>query len=94
VPYSSPGPCDCPTGRSGSGAGGDRKQYTWDLSALFESDEQWEEAFGLAEKEIEEYAAYEGKISASARFLLECLKLNDEIGIQMDELSSYASRKT
>ncbi len=69
------------------------KQYTWDLSALFESDEQWEEAFGLAEKEIEEYAAYEGKISASARFLLECLKLNDEIGIQMDELSSYASRK-
>ena len=69
------------------------KQYTWDLSALFVSDEAWEEAFRQAEKMPGEFGVFDGKLGKSGRRLLECLQLKDQAGILMDKLYSYASRK-
>ncbi|NOZ03146.1 MAG: oligoendopeptidase F [FCB group bacterium] len=69
------------------------EQYTWDLSALFVSDEAWEDAFQQAEELLDEFAAFDGKLGKSGRQLLQCLQLKDEAGILMDKLYSYASRK-
>ncbi len=68
-------------------------RYTWDPSALYESDQSWEEAFSLADKKIEEFGGFEGKLAETGETLLKCLRLNDEIGILVDRLSSYTSRK-
>jgi oligoendopeptidase F len=68
-------------------------RYTWDPSSLYESDESWEEAFAQAEKKIEEMAGFDGNLAESGKTLLKCLQHNDEIGILVDRLSSYSSRK-
>ena len=38
------------------------KDFFWDLSTLFKSDEDWEKAFGKIDKYYEELAAYSGKL--------------------------------
>ncbi|UCH10494.1 MAG: oligoendopeptidase F [Fidelibacterota bacterium] len=68
-------------------------QYTWDLTALFESDQQWEEAFTKAEGLLDAFRKYEGQLGKSGANLLACLKLSDETGMLMDRLYSYASKK-
>ena len=69
------------------------EQYTWDASALFESDQRWEEAYAQAEEMIGEFGKYRGRLGKSGKTLLACLKLNDEVGILSDKLSSYTARK-
>jgi len=69
------------------------EQYTWDASALFESDQKWEEAYSQAEDMIGDFAEYQGNLGKSGKTLLACLELNDEVGILMGKLSSYTSRK-
>jgi oligoendopeptidase F len=69
-------------------------QYTWDLTALFESDQQWEEAFTKAEGLLDAFSKYEGQLGKSGANLLACLKLSDEAGMLMDRLYSYADKKS
>ena len=68
-------------------------RYMWDLTDLFTSDEKWEASYRSAEESIGNFTPYAGKLGTSGRTLLACLKLNDEVGIQMGRLNSYASRK-
>ncbi len=68
-------------------------KYKWNVTALFASDSDWEAAFGEAEKKIDELAGCEGHLGRSAKDLLECLRLRDDVGMRMDRLSSYTERK-
>ncbi|MEE8437832.1 MAG: oligoendopeptidase F [Candidatus Neomarinimicrobiota bacterium] len=67
--------------------------FTWDVSSLFVSDAAWDEAFMAAEKMENEFSKYEDNLGKNGLTLLECLQLNDEAGMLLDRLWSYAARK-
>ena len=67
--------------------------FTWDLSYLYDSDEAWEDAFKKAQNMDNALSSYENSLSKNGSTLLKCLQLNDEAGILLDKLWSYASRK-
>ncbi len=68
-------------------------EFTWDLSILFGSDEEWEAAYSRASEKIDEISRFKGQLDISGTNLFNCLTLKDEIGVMMDRLSSYANRK-
>jgi oligoendopeptidase F len=66
----------------------------WDLSSLFKSDADWEQAFALWEKEISGYARFKGKLGESAKMLLELLEFDSAFDRAGDRLGCYANLKT
>lgn len=67
--------------------------FTWDVSSLFVSDAAWDEAFKAAEKMENAFSKYEDNLGKNGSILLECLQFNDEAGMLLDRLWSYAARK-
>ncbi|MGI6253477.1 MAG: oligoendopeptidase F [Aminivibrio sp.] len=67
---------------------------TWDLDAIFRSEDDWEQAFGLLREELEELAAYRGRLFESPALLLEFLKLEDRVSERLGKLYSYALMKS
>lgn len=67
--------------------------YTWDLNSLYASDEMWKRDFNKVENMKNTFSKYENNLGKNSLTLLSCLRLNDEIGILLDRLWSYASRK-
>jgi oligoendopeptidase F len=65
-------------------------QYTWDLTALYPSDEEWEKSL----QEIEEVTARiierKDRITASAGDLFETLTFMDQLGIKLEWAWGYA----
>ena len=70
------------------------KQYRWDLSSIFESDEAFLAALEEAKELPSQFASFQGKISTSAADLLAYLKLDDEAGLALTKLVNYAERKS
>ena len=68
------------------------QEYTWDLTALFESDEAWLAEYEALGKLPEQIAAYQGKLSDAAT-LLRYLRLQDEVTLRLSSLFCYASCK-
>lgn len=69
------------------------EKYRWDLSSIYASDDEFMGALDTARTYAEELTAYKGKVSRSARDLLEYLRLSDKIGVEMGKLLNYAQRK-
>ncbi len=67
---------------------------TWDLSDIFANDEDFEKALEEAQRLPMLYKSFEGKISQSAKDLLECMQLDDKVTIELSKISNYASRKS
>ena len=69
-------------------------EYTWELSDIFKSDELWqkalEEAAGLKEK----FAAFQGRLAESADTLLAFFRLDDEAGLALERIYTYANCKS
>lgn len=65
-------------------------EYRWDLTHIYDSDQEWERDFGWVEKNTHQYNQFAGKLHTSAEVLLACLKFNDEMGIKLDRLHLYA----
>jgi oligoendopeptidase F len=55
-------------------------KYTWDLSSIFKSWEEWEAAFNELDRGIEAYKKYEGTLGHGAEHLLKALKDRDTLG--------------
>ncbi len=70
------------------------KKYTWDLTDIYPTDEDWERDFEKFSALPEKIAAYKGRLGSSADTLLEFLKLSDEISVLCDSLANYAQRKS
>ncbi len=45
---------------------------TWDLSSLFDNDEQWRAALDALEKRLDEFTAFRGRLADSAEVLADC----------------------
>ncbi len=69
-------------------------EYKWNLADIFPSDEAFEAALEEAGKYPERLCAFQGKISASAKELLNYLRLDDEITEKVRDLIHYSSRKS
>lgn len=70
------------------------EKYTWDLSDIYPTDEDWEKDFGKFSALPDKIAAYKGKLGESAETLLEFMRLSDEISVLCDSLANYAQRKS
>ena len=58
-------------------------QYKWDLSSLFNSDEDWNEAFQAVDELIEKLPAYAGKLSESPETLRAFLDEQETVSRKM-----------
>ena len=55
-------------------------KYTWDLSSIFKSWDEWEAAFSELDRGIEAYRKYEGTLAQGPAQLLKALKDRDALG--------------
>jgi oligoendopeptidase F len=55
-------------------------KYTWDLTSIFKSWEEWETAFTQLDRGIDDYRKYEGTLAHGASQLLSALKDRDVLG--------------
>ena len=63
---------------------------TWELEAIYENDQQWEEEFNEIKALIPEIKEYKGKLAESADKLYNALQKQDEITIKLGKLYTYA----
>ena len=66
------------------------EKYKWNLSDVFNDDDEWEKVFKQISEKIAYYKNYEGQLSTNPRKLLECFKFDEEINIKLDQLYLYA----
>jgi len=65
------------------------EEYTWKLEDIYESADEWEKDFNWLKENSIKIKNFEGKLSDSKN-LLECLKLDEEIGIKLGKVFLYA----
>ena len=63
---------------------------TWDLSSLFSSDAEWEQALAAWERRIPGFADFAGTLGVSADRLAECLEFDLALDREGDRLGTYA----
>ncbi len=68
-------------------------ENTWNLADMFPSDDAWMAEYEALKQIPEIISAYKGRLSESAKTLLEYLKLEDEIELRLAPLYGYASCK-
>ena len=66
---------------------------TWDLAALFPTEDAYEEAFKNLQKTYSEIATLKGKIGESARSLRDCLEMDKELDLKIERIGHYAGLK-
>ncbi len=68
--------------------------YKWDLSSLFNGDEEWEKLFEEIKDNAEKIRGYEGKILDSADTFLEVIERDLELSRSLGRLYTYAKMKS
>lgn len=67
--------------------------YTWNLSSIFATDEDWERDFQTIQKRIPELEALKGTVAKSGQALLIVLQTRDEIYEPLEKLYVYSSMR-
>jgi len=67
---------------------------TWDLSSLYDSDQQWEDALGQFSEQISRYSEFQGRLSGDAQTLKACLTLDLAIEREGERVGTYAFLRT
>lgn len=68
-------------------------KYKWNLELIYPNLEAWESDFDFVEGNYARLESYKGRLGESGDVLYECLKLDQEISIIADKLSTFASLK-
>jgi oligoendopeptidase F len=66
---------------------------TWDLTALFPTEEAYKEAFKNLQNTYSEITELKGKIGESARSLRDCLEMDKKLDLKIERLGHYAGLK-
>src|SRR5690625_20665 len=66
------------------------KELTWDLEAIFETDDLWEDELKKLQDDIQSITKYQEELSESAVTLYELFKLQDELSERLGKLYTYA----
>ncbi|NLL41571.1 MAG: oligoendopeptidase F, partial [Synergistaceae bacterium] len=69
-------------------------RFKWKLEDIYPDDSKWEEDFASVKKRLPEITAYAGRLGGSAKTMLECFNLRDEISIILGKLIVYANMKS
>ncbi len=69
-------------------------EETWNLDAIFASEEEWEKEFSEIKQLLPKISEYQGKLTASAENLYEALTLLDEISKRLGKLFVYAQMRS
>ena len=69
-------------------------QYTWDLSSMYASDDDFLAALDAAKAYPGSFQEFQGTIAHDPAQLLAFLQLDDEVGIVLGKLVNYANRKS
>lgn len=69
------------------------KENQWDLEAMYESVEKWNESYKMGKKLATEFEKHKGKVASSSKELLDTLKDQDELYRIVGNLYSYAHMK-
>jgi len=70
------------------------EELTWNLEAIFATDELWEEKFKKLQTDIPKISEFEGKLGESSQKLYELLKYQDEISERLGKLFTYAHMRS
>src|SRR5690625_5416412 len=70
------------------------KELTWDLEAIFATDDDWKAEFEQLQEDIPAIAKYQGRLSESAENFYSVFKLQDEISERLGKLYIYARMRT
>ncbi|GLV62954.1 oligoendopeptidase F [Bacillus mycoides] len=68
-------------------------ELTWDLSDLYESDKEWENALRVLTDDIKKLDAFKGQLHTGPATLLNCLLLEEELLMKLIKLGTYANLK-
>ncbi|GAA0455095.1 oligoendopeptidase F [Alkalibacillus silvisoli] len=69
-------------------------ELTWDLEAIFSTDEEWEQAYKELKEEFPKISEYKGSIAESANNLLAVLQLEDELRIRLQKVVVYSHMRS
>ncbi len=64
--------------------------YKWDLESMFETDEEWSQAYEEVEDALDDLRAYEGRTTEDAETLLSLLERYEEVMRNVANVSAYA----
>lgn len=67
------------------------QEFKWDLESVYATDEVWETDFAAVKELAENIKGYFGRLGESARTLLDCLKLRDEIMVLGSQVIVFAN---
>ncbi len=68
-----------------------KKEFTWDFSGIFPSDEAWEKAYAKAEKDIEKIPPLKGTLGESVESLKKALDIINEVSHEIEIVYLYTS---
>ncbi|MCH8325931.1 MAG: oligoendopeptidase F [Bacteroidetes bacterium] len=66
------------------------EKYKWNLTDIYNSDENWEKDYEWVTKRIPEYSNYIGTLSKDSDSLYNCLKFDEETGMVLERLHLYS----
>ncbi len=66
------------------------EKLTWDLSALFKSDDDWYATIEIAKKELEAIVAFQGHLCKDGKTLDDCLLILESTYTKLIQLGTYA----
>jgi len=66
------------------------EKYKWDLSDIYQTEEEWEEDFNWIKQNLSQYKKYAGKLSSSSAVLLKCLKFDDALDNKLNWIRMYS----
>ena len=69
------------------------REHTWATEDLYANDADWKKDLEKVKELLPQIESFRGKLGTSADSLLDFLKLQDEIIVQMDKFANYSLRK-
>jgi oligoendopeptidase F len=69
-------------------------EYKWELESIYDTDEEWEAAFESVASRLDEFDAYEGRVTESAETLLDLLELQEDVMRDVATVVTYANLRS
>ncbi|MBQ7593399.1 MAG: oligoendopeptidase F [Synergistaceae bacterium] len=70
------------------------ENFKWDLDAIYSTFEDWQKNFDDTAANIEKLKSYSGKLGDGSKTLLEFIKFDEEISLELNKLYVYANMKS
>ena len=68
-------------------------EYTWNLESMYGDNSLWEKDFELVGERLPGLEAYKDHLGDSPKTLLGALKMQDELGVKLEQLIVYANMR-